>query len=202
VYRNFELIIIDDASDDSSENICRQIATQKKVTYLRLGGYHGKAVAWNLGLTHARGEYVMFLCGDDLILPTAAQALCVTYSSFSKNLIFAVRYLEENPEGNVYVGGLENRKFSLRNDEQFKTLNAPTILKNIDSRQGLLMTGTQAVNNLLSTKFFKREFLEENSLRFSEKPGVDYQLLFLANAVALSGEIVLISDVFYVTPRK
>lgn len=200
--RNFELIIIDDASDDGSENIYRQIATQKKITLLKMNRVIGRAAAWNLGLAHARGEYVMFLGGDDLILPDAVQMLCVTYSSFSKNLIFAVRYLEENPEGNVYIGGLENRKFSLHVDEQFKTLNAPAVLPNIDSRQGLLMTSTQAVNNLLSTKFFKREFLEENSLRFSEKSDVDSQLLFLANAVALNGEVILIPDVFYITPRK
>ncbi|MEH2258711.1 glycosyltransferase family 2 protein [Nostoc sp.] len=66
-YTNFELLIIDDASLDSSINICQQFTDPRiKIIHQANRGVSG---ARNTGIRHAQGEYLAFLDGDDLWLP-------------------------------------------------------------------------------------------------------------------------------------
>ena len=125
-FRDYELIIIDDASTDGSENICRQVSLDKKVIFISSRTDIGKAMAWNRGLDFARGEYVLFLNGDDIILSNAVHELCKIFSYRKAELICSVQYLEENVEGNLSIENITNRKFWRRVDDQFKTLNVPT----------------------------------------------------------------------------
>ena len=201
-FRDYELIIIDDASTDGSEHFCRQVAPNKKITFLQTGRELGKAAAWNRGLDCARGEYVMFLSGDDLVMPPATHMLCQIYSIKDANLIFSVQYLEENPYGNVKIGDIPNKRFAQRVDEQFRNLNAPFQFNSGDLYQKLMMTGTRAFNSLLGTKFFRRNFLEKINLRFNEDVKNNFELLFLVNAVMQSEEITFFPGIFYVAPRK
>ncbi|WP_341529398.1 glycosyltransferase family 2 protein [Nostoc sp. UHCC 0302] len=66
-YKNFELLIIDDASPDKSAEICEQfIDSRIKIIHQANRGLAG---ARNTGIRHAQGEYLAFLDGDDLWLP-------------------------------------------------------------------------------------------------------------------------------------
>jgi hypothetical protein len=82
VYRQslsgWELLLVDDASEDGSTAIARQHAAQRpeQVFYLRHpdGENHGLSSSRNLGLRHARGEFVAFLDADDLYLPSKLES--------------------------------------------------------------------------------------------------------------------------------
>ena len=66
-YEDFELILVDDGSEDGSLAVCREY--QEKDDRIRV--FHqangGVSSARNLGLNHARGKYISFVDGDDLI---------------------------------------------------------------------------------------------------------------------------------------
>lgn len=65
-YNNIELIIIDDGSSDESTAIVnRQISQHPESIKILLQDHKGPYPARNLGLDHARGEYVAFLDADD-----------------------------------------------------------------------------------------------------------------------------------------
>lgn len=66
-YKNFELVIIDDASPDRSIEICQQF-TDARIKIIHQSN-RGLAGARNTGIRHARGEYLAFLDADDLWLP-------------------------------------------------------------------------------------------------------------------------------------
>jgi len=66
-YENFELILVDDGSPDCSVEICRRF-TDPRIKILRQEN-QGPAAARNLGIRHAKGDYIAFLDGDDLWLP-------------------------------------------------------------------------------------------------------------------------------------
>jgi len=66
-YQNFELLIIDDGSPDQSIKICQQF-NDFRIKIIRQEN-RGVSAARNTGISHAQGEYVAFLDGDDLWLP-------------------------------------------------------------------------------------------------------------------------------------
>jgi glycosyltransferase involved in cell wall biosynthesis len=66
-YENFELIIVDDGSPDRSVEICRRFK-DPRITILRQEN-QGPAAARNLGIRHAKGDYIALLDGDDLWTP-------------------------------------------------------------------------------------------------------------------------------------
>ena len=67
-YRDFELIIVDDASTDNTEEAIRHFE-DKRIVYIRHERNKGAPAARNTGIRAARGEYVAFQDSDDEWLP-------------------------------------------------------------------------------------------------------------------------------------
>lgn len=69
-YLDWELILVDDCSNDKSGEIINSFAAQDdRIRYIRLEVNSGAAVARNTAIGHARGEYLAFLDSDDLWMP-------------------------------------------------------------------------------------------------------------------------------------
>lgn len=67
IYKNWELIIIDDCSTDDTPSIVKNVATlENRVHYLRMDKNSGAAVARNQGVKMAKGEFIAFLDSDDV----------------------------------------------------------------------------------------------------------------------------------------
>jgi glycosyltransferase involved in cell wall biosynthesis len=72
-YENWELILVDDGSSDTSGRIARQYADQHpdKVLYLEHTNHanRGLSASRNLGIKKVNGEFVAFIDADDVWLP-------------------------------------------------------------------------------------------------------------------------------------
>jgi glycosyltransferase involved in cell wall biosynthesis len=68
-YRDKEIIVVDDCSDDGSDAILKKYVNAARV--VRPERNMGASRARNLGAAAATGEYLVFLDGDDLLLPWA-----------------------------------------------------------------------------------------------------------------------------------
>lgn len=66
-FKDFELILVDDGSPDSSGKICDKYAIRDNRVQVIHQKNSGVAVARNSGLEIARGEYVIFMDSDDYI---------------------------------------------------------------------------------------------------------------------------------------
>lgn len=71
-YTDFELLIIDDCSTDSSaEIIARYAERDARIVFLRNETNLGMVANWNRCLHEARGEYIRYLFADDLFASPA-----------------------------------------------------------------------------------------------------------------------------------
>ncbi|MBU6500558.1 MAG: glycosyltransferase family 2 protein [Patescibacteria group bacterium] len=65
-YKNFEIIISDDASTDDTEKICKEYAAQdKRIRYIRQERNIGFVYNPDFVVSQARGEYFLWACDDD-----------------------------------------------------------------------------------------------------------------------------------------
>ena len=89
-YKNFELIVIDDGSTDSSASIIRAFASQdSRVKDFYIARNRGVTCALNYGLARVRGKYVAHMTSDDLC--------------HRDRLAKQVAYLEKHPD--IFVLG-------------------------------------------------------------------------------------------------
>lgn len=63
-YQNLEIIIVDDASNDDTENVVRGF-NDNRIKYVKHNTNRGGSAARNTGIETSRGEYIAFLDDDD-----------------------------------------------------------------------------------------------------------------------------------------
>ncbi|TNJ40946.1 glycosyltransferase family 2 protein [Phaeobacter sp. B1627] len=73
-FEDWELLLIEDGSQDGSAELCARLAVEEpRIRLLRQEANTGAAAARNAGLRQARGRYVAFLDADDIWLPEKLQ---------------------------------------------------------------------------------------------------------------------------------
>ena len=91
-YQDFEIIVVDNCSTDHTEAIVTELLPlSEKITFYKNDHNIGMAENFNKCLDYARGEYIKFLCADDLL--------------FSDCLEQMVAGLDAHPEVSLVCGG-------------------------------------------------------------------------------------------------
>ncbi|MFN5837563.1 MAG: glycosyltransferase family 2 protein, partial [Pseudanabaena sp.] len=138
-----EIILVNDASpDETTNNICQELAQKSLVKLVRLPKNSGTSVAINTGFATATGEFVFCLDGDDL-LPENAIALIT-------------EAISRNPEVGFVYGGY------LRQDEDFE--NGKTIHPDDISLQNMLRSKRFSLSsrwNLIRTNPIRKTLWEQ-----------------------------------------
>lgn len=73
-HKNWELILVDDESNDASANICSQYTDDERIR-LYCCAHQGVSESRNYGLSKASGKYVVFIDSDDFVKPTMLDTL-------------------------------------------------------------------------------------------------------------------------------
>lgn len=98
-YGNFELILVDDGSTDSSGNICDCFSEQDKRIIVIHKKNGGLSSARNAGLDIAKGEYVIFVDGDDYVDSKMIETLLKASMDYDVNLVMC-NYVHVDEKGN------------------------------------------------------------------------------------------------------
>jgi len=95
-WRNLEIILVDDGSTDNSGALAEKMALEDK----RIRVFHkengGSSSARNLGISHAKGDYIGFVDSDDYIEPQMYERLLSV--ALSENLLMVQTSRDEIDE--------------------------------------------------------------------------------------------------------
>ncbi len=147
-YTDFELLLIDDGSTDSSGAICDRYAEQDS----RVRVFHkengGVSSARNLGLGNAKGEWVTFCDSDDYV-----------------EGCWLTNYMEKSKESELVCQSIN----VLKNGSKFDYYHLATA--NYETTNDILyvLKNSWQMLGSLCNKLFKTNIIKQNSLYFNEE---------------------------------
>lgn len=158
---DFEIIIVDDGSQDETPAIARAHATDPRVRVIRQEN-RGLAGARNTGIAAARGEFVGFCDADDLWLP--------------EKLATHVRHLQAEPDLAISYSGSAmidegGRLMRVRQSPRLRDVTAAHVLKRNPIGNGsAAVTRKSALLDLAYRPAFetKRDWVFDETFRQSE----------------------------------
>ncbi|MFB7305444.1 bifunctional glycosyltransferase/CDP-glycerol:glycerophosphate glycerophosphotransferase [Heyndrickxia sporothermodurans] len=175
--RDFEVIMVDDGSTDSSKEIMKLYANKYSVFIPVYKENGGLGHARNYGVSYASGEYLIFMDSDDYISNDAYEKLYSSAINSGSDIVIGnVRRFNSATE---YASGLHKKVFK-------ETIIGTHISKNHE-----LIYDTTAWN-----KLFKKSFWDNNQFMFPE--GILYEdIPVTIPAHFLSTSTDVLTDVVY-----
>ncbi len=169
-WRNFELLIVDDASPDHSGAIADEAAARdSRVRVIHLSENGGVSEARNRGLTQAAGDYCLFLDPDD---------------RFDADLLNLVREaVEEAHEPDVVLYGLTEDYYDLTGQKIYSISKSPVghVYGTAEELHRAVMPLEEAtLYGYPWNKAFRTAFLKENGFSFQKIPHIE-DILFNAD---------------------
>lgn len=150
-YSNWECILVDDGSTDGSEAICDFFAeSSEKISVIhKYNG--GPSSARNVGLLAAKGEYVFFLDGDDMISSTTLEDFYENYENADIVIGHMAHFYDSNKP--IPFTNIVKKEWVINK-------NGKAAFIEIHKHNPTFMMGARGLYN--------RNFLKENDLLFDE----------------------------------
>lgn len=158
-YENYEIICIDDGSQDGSGAILDEYAKSEKVKVVHKENT-GYGNSMNIGLSMSTGDYISILEPDDYIENDTLESIMSVIDS----------------EGEIDI---VKCNFSFIKGEKEEEKIPAKILNDV-SKYGRILRDDDILSLYLGyiahwTAFYRRDFLQENEIKYNETPGASYQ---------------------------
>ena len=99
-YKYWELIIVDDCSNDNTDDVVSQYLADERIHYMKNDINSGAAVSRNRALREARGRWIAFLDSDDLWEPSKLQKQIIFMKENDYHFSYT-NYIEIDEESKV-----------------------------------------------------------------------------------------------------
>lgn len=165
---DFELILIDDGSQDKSGEICDAYEKMDKRIMVVHQPNEGSSAARNKGLAFARGTYLVFIDSDDWVEPNHLQNMLDCLSATHAEMVMSAFYIETLRKG----WKVEENKPS--------RLDAPTIINEYFTNK--LHAGLS--NKMVLRELFVKHNITFPEYNFYEDMVVSTQLTIVASSIA------------------
>ncbi|MDO5826583.1 MAG: glycosyltransferase [Methanosphaera sp.] len=182
-FKDYEVICVDDGSNDLSLTILEEYANEKDNFKVFAKKNEGPGSARNLGLSKASGEYIIFLDADDWLLDDTLEKLYDTATNNNSDL--------------VLFNATEHYKNNITKDRVYHIhLDKNTDLNNFsfdyNNNINLVMNGY----HIVCTKLHRLDFIKEHDLKFSDS-GMFEDILFHIKSMIYAKRISYNPNKFY-----
>lgn len=148
---DYEIIVVNDGSTDNSINEIDDIIRSHRNIFLINQNNQGLSMARNNGLSHATGEYVLFIDSDDLFINNTLPTIITQAYNNKVDLLVADFYKMEDSEIN-----------NIPKEAQLTNIDSPQIMNGFDLMQKYLIPDQCYVWRTI----YRRDFLIDNKIRF------------------------------------
>ena len=157
-YKEFELIIINAGSQDDTGVICSKYSNEdERIKYIELVENIGPGPGRNIGLEMAKGQYIMFMDGDDHIEPDMLQTMYGEMQTADLDMVVCGYYQDFVDEKEEVENSIEVLPPSLKTHSKEETLkNIPAI-------------DVAKVLSFSWNKLYKTEIIKRHNLVFPDK---------------------------------
>ena len=160
-YRDFELILVDDGSQDDSCRLMNEYAASDSRVKAVSKTNGGVSSARNLGLDIATGDCVQFVDSDDWLPMEAVKLLVREKEQFGSDMVigdfFRVFEGKISVKGSISAGGVITR-------DQYA--------------EAMLKTPADLYYGVLWNKLYRRDLIEEHHIRMDEKVSYGEDMIF------------------------
>lgn len=184
-YKNIEIILVDDGSQDGSALLCDELAELDKRIIVIHKDNGGLVTARKAGLRRARGKYILNVDSDDWIEKDMVEQLLkpaeqnnsdiVTSGYYEETSEYTIKQTDTLPEGNY-------------NTEEEKLYLYRHIIRN-----GML----RGMNVPIWCKLVKSDIMCEIYLKMSDEIRVGEDAAFIYSCLALVDKITILHDAYY-----
>lgn len=182
-YTDFELLLINDGSKDTSGAICDAYAAKDSRVRVSHKENGGVSSARNLGLDNAQGEYITFCDADDYVTP---DWLAAYSEAIARNVDLAIQgYYAIDGDNTV------EKNLSLC---QGNTIEA--------KRQLITSLMSQRMYGYLWVKLFRRAIIEEHAIRFDTQSTFREDEQFFSKCLEYTSSFIYTDRVgyYYIVP--
>lgn len=146
---NYEIILVDDGSNDKSVEICDKLSAQNEKVIALHKKNSGPSATRNCGIDSAKGEYILFADSDDLVDNNYIELLTSPLISDEYDLVVSGFIAEHSKEKKEKKSLSDNSDKDFEKQEFFELINSQLIY-------------------YVWNKCFKREIIIKNKIRFDE----------------------------------
>ena len=175
MYKNLEIIIINDCSPDNSDEIIRKyIKKDKRIVYLKNNKNLKVSETRNKGIDKASGKYLTFVDADDYISNDWIENLAETIEKKEADIVIG--------SAKQFVGEQE-KEYRIRDLDKEKQIDFRNIRIN--------------KNGVIWNKIYKSELIKKNNIKFDKEIFKHSDVEFTYKALALANKILYNNKGFY-----
>lgn len=163
----FEVIVVDDGSEEKTGAFCRQYAREHEFVRYVYQENRGVSAARNAGIGHANGTYVTFLDADDMLI---CENLLPEYLNGENDMILC----DLERHGNEHISRM--RIFECAGERPV-------------SKKECLSAACKGRMNSACGRLFRRQMLIDNGLAFDEQMLTAEDAVFMMHCLQLAEKI-------------
>lgn len=181
-YKNFEVILVDDGSNDNSKAVCDKYSTLDKRIWVYTKENGGVSTARNLGLKYVSGEYTIFVDSDDWLKENTLKEM--------------VKYIEMNNSDIAIAGriidSVDSSKTKIKNlGKEYHTSTKKEL------GDSIYYLNKQGEFDVLWNKIYRTALIKKIGVEFDISATTSQDLLFNVEVFKSANSVQLINNAYY-----